>query len=178
MTPPGTRLVARRLVLEPFTEVAIGPQYLGWLNDPQVTRFSNQRFSRHTGESARSYLATFDGSDNLLLAIRLADGGRMIGTMTAYIAVPHGTADMGLMIGDRRLLGPLLRTRGVVDSAGPPTGGARAAQGNRGNGAPERRHANHHGALGHAAGGGAPASGNNRWGRGRCPAFCALHRDS
>jgi len=105
MTPPGTRLVARRLVLEPFTESAIGPEYLAWLNDPQVTRFSNQRFRRHTDESARSYLATFSGSDNLLLAIRLAQGGRMIGTMTAYIAVPHGTADMGLMIGERTCWG-------------------------------------------------------------------------
>jgi ribosomal-protein-alanine N-acetyltransferase len=126
MTPTGARLVARRLVLEPFSEAAIGPEYLAWLNDAQVMRFSNQRFRRHTEESARSYLASFSGSDNLLLAIRLAEGGRMIGTMTAYVAVPHGTADMGLMIGERgswgrgygleawsRLLTHLLGERGL-----------------------------------------------------------------
>jgi RimJ/RimL family protein N-acetyltransferase len=126
MMPAGRQLVARRLVLDPFSESAIGPDYLAWLNDPHVTRFSNQRFKRHSEESARSYLASFRGSDNLLLAIRLAEGGRMIGTMTAYVAAPHGTADMGLMIGDRgcwgrgygleawsTLMGHLLGARGL-----------------------------------------------------------------
>jgi [ribosomal protein S5]-alanine N-acetyltransferase len=97
----GVRLLGRRVVLEPFVESAITAEYLQWLNDPLVMRFSNQRFRTHCTESARAYLASFAGTPNLLLAIRLPEGARMIGTMTAYVAAAHGTADMGLMIGDR-----------------------------------------------------------------------------
>jgi [ribosomal protein S5]-alanine N-acetyltransferase len=90
-----------RLRLEPFVESCICAKYLAWLNDPQVVRFSNQRFCVHTLDSARHYVASFAGSANLFLAIRLLEGGQMIGTMTAYISEHHRTADMGLLIGDR-----------------------------------------------------------------------------
>lgn len=99
------QVLGPRLKLEPFLESSLNPEYLGWLNDPEVTRFSNQRFRTHTPESARSYVASFADTVNLLLAIRLADSGRMIGTISAYVSEPHRTADMGLMIGDRACWG-------------------------------------------------------------------------
>lgn len=100
MTMPLS-LESRRLRLETFDESCICPDYLSWLNDPAVVRFSNQRFRRHTAESARAYLDSFAGTASLFLGVRLAAGGRLIGTMTAYLAQPHRTADMGLLIGDR-----------------------------------------------------------------------------
>jgi [ribosomal protein S5]-alanine N-acetyltransferase len=103
--PAAVQLLGPRLRLEPFLESSLNPEYLGWLNDPEVTRFSNQRFRTHTAETARSYIASFAGTVNLLLAIRLADSGRMIGTITAYLSQPHRTADMGLMIGERACWG-------------------------------------------------------------------------
>ena len=33
-----------RVVLGLFNEAHIGKKYLGWLNDPEVVRYSNQRF--------------------------------------------------------------------------------------------------------------------------------------
>lgn len=99
--PPLVRSAAGRLWLEAFDDSCICTDYLSWLNDPEVVRFSNQRFRVHTAETARTFIRSFAGSPNLFLAIRLAEGGRLIGTMTAYIAPPHRTADMGLMIGDR-----------------------------------------------------------------------------
>jgi RimJ/RimL family protein N-acetyltransferase len=91
----------RRLRLRPFGEADIDAAYLGWLNDPVVTRYSNQRFRRHDGDTARAYLATFAGSSNLFLSIRRRDDDRAIGTLTAYLSPHHGTADVGIMIGDR-----------------------------------------------------------------------------
>jgi RimJ/RimL family protein N-acetyltransferase len=44
-------LITRRLRLRPFQAADINDTYLGWLNDPEVTRFSNQRFHQHTAES-------------------------------------------------------------------------------------------------------------------------------
>lgn len=96
---------SKRLLLCPFTEADIAADYIGWLNEPEVVRFSNQRHRHHDEESCLAYLRTFSGSDNLFLGIRLADDGRLIGTMTAYISPHHGTADMGLLVGERSLWG-------------------------------------------------------------------------
>lgn len=97
----SVQLTSARLVLVPFTVGDISLQYVAWLNDPEVVRYSNQRFRRHDLESSEAYLRSFEGSLNQFWSIRLAADGRMIGTMTAYIAAPHGTADIGLLIGER-----------------------------------------------------------------------------
>lgn len=93
-------LAGARVQLATFTGADIGAPYLGWLNDPQLMRYSNQRFRQHSEQSCRAYLASFAGTDNLFLAIR--HEGQMIGTMTAYVSAVHGTVDMGLLIGAGR----------------------------------------------------------------------------
>lgn len=98
-------ITGERLNLCPFSESDITTDYIRWLNDPEVVRFSNQRFRRHDEESCQAYLRTFADSDNLFLAIHLSDDKRLIGTMTAYVLSHHGTADMGLLIGERGVWG-------------------------------------------------------------------------
>lgn len=101
----SVQLTSARLVLAPFTVGDISPRYVGWLNDPEVVRYSNQRFRRHDLKSSEAYLRSFEGGPNQFWSIRLAADGSMIGTMTAYIAPPHGTADIGLLIGERSVWG-------------------------------------------------------------------------
>jgi ribosomal-protein-alanine N-acetyltransferase len=88
-----------------FGEQHINEQYLGWLNDPEVVRYSNQRLRRHDDASSRVYLQSFQGGGNLFLAVCLSHSGKFVGTMTAYFSVPHETADMGILIGDRSCWG-------------------------------------------------------------------------
>jgi ribosomal-protein-alanine N-acetyltransferase len=99
------RLEGARTRLRKFRPSDINGDYLGWLNDPQVTQFSNQRFVHHDESSAASYLESFEGTANLFLSVDTAEDGRAIGTMTAYRSVHHGTADVGIMIGDRAVWG-------------------------------------------------------------------------
>jgi RimJ/RimL family protein N-acetyltransferase len=99
------RLTTARLVLAPFTAADISPRYIGWLNDLEVVRYSNQRFRRHDVHSSEAYLRSFASGPNQFWSIRLASDGKMIGTLTAYIAPQHGTADVGLMIGERNVWG-------------------------------------------------------------------------
>ncbi len=99
------RLTSARLVLTPFAAADISPSYVGWLNDPEVVSYSNQRFRRHDFHTSEAYLRSFDGSPNQFWSIRLAADGKMIGTMTAYLAPEHGTADIGLLIGERGVWG-------------------------------------------------------------------------
>lgn len=96
---PPVELRGKKVLLQPFTAANITDAYIGWLNDPQVVRFSNQRFSRHDRASCERYVAGFAGSPHHFLGIRRADTGEAIGTMTAYVAPHHGTVDMGIMVG-------------------------------------------------------------------------------
>jgi [ribosomal protein S5]-alanine N-acetyltransferase len=89
--------------LHPFVEANITSEYIGWLNDPTVVRYSNQRFSQHNQETCRAYLRSFGSSNHIFLSIQ--KDSKFIGTMTVYISVAHKTADMGIMIGDRQYWG-------------------------------------------------------------------------
>jgi len=72
-----------KVLLLPFVQSDINELYLSWLKDPQVVRFSNQRFRRHDIASSSAFLASFDGTDNFFISVRCADTGVSIGTLTA-----------------------------------------------------------------------------------------------
>ena len=100
-----TSLSGRKVVLQRFSDSDITEAYIGWLNDPVTMRLSNQRFLRHDLQSSQRYLATFEDSPNLFFSVRDKSDGKAIGTMTAYLSPMHGTADMGVLIGDRSAWG-------------------------------------------------------------------------
>jgi RimJ/RimL family protein N-acetyltransferase len=93
-------LFGRKVLVRPFCPADITLTYVGWLSDPAVVRYSNQRFRRHTIESCQQYLASFRDSDNHFLAICNPHSMTMLGTLTVYRNVPHRTADIGIMVGD------------------------------------------------------------------------------
>ena len=86
--------------LRTFQSSDITTAYLGWLNDPRVVRYSNQRFQQHTAETSDRYLSTFAGSANHFLAIGDRNSGTMIGTLTIHRNLHHRTADIGILLGD------------------------------------------------------------------------------
>jgi RimJ/RimL family protein N-acetyltransferase len=92
-----------RLTVVPVTEEHLTPRYVGWLNDPEVVRYSEQRFKTHTIESCRDYLESFAGTGNLFLAL-IADSEGHIGNMTAYVD-RYGVIDVGILIGERGVWG-------------------------------------------------------------------------
>lgn len=98
-------LRGEKVLLRPFTEVDIDTAYIGWLNDSDVVRFSNQRFLVHDRESCLRYLHSFDGSANMFVSARRLSDCRQIGTLTAYVSSHHGTVDVGIMIGDKSVWG-------------------------------------------------------------------------
>lgn len=94
-----------KVKLQPFELSDIDVRYLSWLNDSEVVRFSNQRFLKHDVVSSQRYLATFEGTENKFMSIRRLSDGLQIGTLTGYLLPFHGTADVGIMIGDKTLWG-------------------------------------------------------------------------
>jgi RimJ/RimL family protein N-acetyltransferase len=90
-------LIGSVVTLRAFTEANLTENYLNWLRDPQLMKFSNQRFRTHSMESCRAYMESFAGSDNMFIAVYHEDA--FIGTMTAYCSKVHRTCDIGLLIG-------------------------------------------------------------------------------
>ncbi|MGE5503350.1 MAG: GNAT family N-acetyltransferase [Actinomycetota bacterium] len=92
-------LTTARLTLVRFTEGLVGERYIGWLNDPRVTRYSRQRHRRHDREDCLRFLAGYgDGSPSHFWAI-LA-GGEHVGNITADVDLPNRVAALSIMIGE------------------------------------------------------------------------------
>ena len=93
-------LTGAKVKLKLFDERHITDNYLAWLNDPVVVRYSNQRFIQHTHETSAKYLASFIHTENLLLAVYIKETDRYVGTMSVYFSNAQQSADIGIMIGD------------------------------------------------------------------------------
>ena len=105
MVENGFSLSGNKVLLKPFSVSDINDAYIGWLNDPNVVKFSNQRFLKHDRESCLRYQASFEGTENLFVSVRCLSDDSPIGTLTAYVARHHGTVDLGIMIGDKSVWG-------------------------------------------------------------------------
>ncbi|HEV2145971.1 MAG TPA: GNAT family N-acetyltransferase [Longimicrobiaceae bacterium] len=91
-----------RLRIEPFTDEHLTERYVGWLNDPEVVRYSDQRQRAHTLESCRAYMESFRGTPHHFWAIVARDPALgHIGNVNAYVAEEHRVADVGILVGER-----------------------------------------------------------------------------
>jgi ribosomal-protein-alanine N-acetyltransferase len=105
MTSEFKVLSGSKVVLRPFAATDITAEYIGWLNDPEVVKYSNQRFVRHTPESCLRYFHSFAGNANMFISVRMIVDDSPLGTMTAYVSPHHQTVDIGILIGRRALWG-------------------------------------------------------------------------
>lgn len=105
MHPFPASLAGPRVRLRPVQPGDINQTHLGWLRDPQVVRLSNQRFVEHTLQGCMRYLESFAGGPNLYLSVRRITDDRALGTLTAYRQLAHGTADIGILMGERSVRG-------------------------------------------------------------------------
>ena len=97
--------IGKNVRLVPFTEAHITGEYLSWLNDKHLMRFSRQRLRTHTKESSLGYLSSFPDTPNFFWAVERLGDDLHIGTMTTYVDTHHQTADLGIMIGHKAAAG-------------------------------------------------------------------------
>jgi ribosomal-protein-alanine N-acetyltransferase len=99
---PGERLYLREVCPED-----VGEAYHRWLNDPEVTQYTESRFFPNSVARLREYVARFAADrDNLFLAIVLRQDGRHIGNIKlGPINWIHRTGDIGIVIGERECRG-------------------------------------------------------------------------
>jgi RimJ/RimL family protein N-acetyltransferase len=95
------------IALRPFTPADLTARYVEWLNDPEVTRFSELRHRVHTEEECREYVAGMQAGGNWLLAIHFVgeSQARHVGNVAVYFDVPNQTAELSILIGEREYWG-------------------------------------------------------------------------
>lgn len=97
-----------------LTPDRVSEAYIGWLNDPEINRFLESRFSVQDAPSVESFvLRMLESPDNLFLGIADLALGRHVGNIKlGPIDRRHGLGEIGIMIGDRDAWG-----RGIGSSA-------------------------------------------------------------
>jgi RimJ/RimL family protein N-acetyltransferase len=95
--PLNSDLVSLRL----FIREDINEQYIAWLNDKDVVKYSNQKFIKHTKESCNNFFDSFKNSQSLFFAIENKLSGDVIGTLTIHCNSYHNTADVGILLGNK-----------------------------------------------------------------------------
>ena len=85
----------------------VSDDYIGWLNDPEVSRYLESRFAVQDRASVTAFVAGALADDHVLfLGIRSRALGRHVGNIKlGPIDLRHGLAEVGIMIGDREAWG-------------------------------------------------------------------------
>ncbi len=97
-------MVGRRVLLRTLVASDATAAYLGWLADPEISRFLEVRFNppRSLPELAAYVEHVHRSSAELLLAICLLDGGAHVGNIKlGPIDRNHRRGDIGFFIGER-----------------------------------------------------------------------------
>lgn len=88
-----------RLILTPFSREHLTPRYVSWLNDPETTRYSEQRHRKHTLESCEAYWRSFEGTPhNFWAIVRTSGAGDHVGNLSAHLDPRHSVADLGILL--------------------------------------------------------------------------------
>lgn len=76
--------------------------YARWMNDPEIVRYTESRYTAHTIDGIRHYIAAMRADPgSLLLAIEREKDGRHIGNIKiGPVDWYHRSGDIGLLIGE------------------------------------------------------------------------------
>ncbi len=94
----GERIYLREITLQD----ADNREYCRWMNDKQVTQYTESRFQRNTAKTLRSFISQMSNDDNVFFAIISKDNNKHIGNIKiGPINKIHNFAYVGLIIGDK-----------------------------------------------------------------------------
>jgi RimJ/RimL family protein N-acetyltransferase len=99
--------------LREFNQEHLTSDYIAWLNNKNITKYSEQRHFDHTLESAEKYYKSNLLSENYFLAIEVIDGKNWvhIGNIGVQIEIHNLIANLAILIGNTKFhqkgIGPI-----------------------------------------------------------------------
>ncbi len=114
----GELFVGKRTRLRLLTVDDVHARYVRWLNDRDVSRYLETRFSLQNEETVRAFVASMvESSDSYLFAILDAADGAHVGNLKiGPINKHHRFADVSYFIGERTRWGKGLATDAIATS--------------------------------------------------------------
>lgn len=95
MTIQGEHITLKTLTYREVTQ-----KYVDWMNDPDVTKYTESRFQKHTMESTINYVKSVsESSDTYFYGIY--EGKEHIGNIKLQEKHQHNLGDIGIIIGDK-----------------------------------------------------------------------------
>jgi [ribosomal protein S5]-alanine N-acetyltransferase len=112
----ATVIQGANVTLRPVTDADVTPDYVGWMNDPEVGAFLETRFAAHSADDVRKYVRTQNAAaDAVFLAIVRNADQRHIGNLRiGAIDRHHHTATIALVIGDKTAWGHGLGSEAIA----------------------------------------------------------------
>lgn len=104
MTNKPVYISGKRIILRPLMEEDFNEEYLGWLNDPEVNRYSQRRPYPVNWQGMTSYneYLKADSTRGFNLAIVVKDSGKHIGNAALLNIHPiNRCADLAILIGNK-----------------------------------------------------------------------------
>ena len=98
-------MVSSNVILKRFQKENISDEYLSWLNDQKVVKYSVQRHISHDRSTAEAYLDWMAQRGGIVFAIYDKSQNRHVGNISLDFDPPNLTCDMALMIGNRSFWG-------------------------------------------------------------------------
>ena len=103
----------KNIYLSPFTSELITSDYLSWLNDSEVNKFSRRIFGPTNDIDAKKFLSNL-GSDEYILAIFLKKTGRHVGNIQfGPVNWKDSYAEIRIIVGDRSVWGKGVGTEAI-----------------------------------------------------------------
>ena len=97
------KISAKRLTISSFKKYHITKKYLGWINDKNNLRFSRHKKIYYNKKKALSFYRKITLDKNLFLCIKDNQTKKLIGTMIAYLDQNRNEANIGIMIGEKKI---------------------------------------------------------------------------
>jgi RimJ/RimL family protein N-acetyltransferase len=103
-TPEFSTISDGIVTIKNFAESHLTEEYVSWLNDPEVVKFSEQRHILHTLDSCSEYFAAKKRSDDYFLAVEhcLGDVNVHVGNIGVSVDSINRAADLSIMIGNKQ----------------------------------------------------------------------------
>lgn len=98
-------IIGKRYYLKTLLPEDVTDRYVNWLNDPEVNRYLEVRFTKSTFESTKEFVSSFDNESKYIFGIYSLDSNQHIGNIALYINSYHNTASYGYLIGEKEYWG-------------------------------------------------------------------------
>jgi len=102
----GARVDGPRLYLDALVPEDVDDDYVGWMNDPEVVRHLESRYSTHTRDELVDYVRReLESADDVMFGVHTLDGAHIGNIKIGGIDDRHRFADVGLIIGAKSAWG-------------------------------------------------------------------------